>query len=187
MDQFDASAFFRDLLRSFSTYAARFLGQAEDAQDCIKSVVDSQINQDTLVTLDKHLQELRKAISSLYRISRFLERQKNRLENATVVDQCVTDFINIAFCSRCFRKTPPMCFRTCNALLRGCYSPYYTALNRQYQRLWIEAQRIVRIANTTVNNILTSETKLIDLQSVVRCLYDLFSFVRSPIAFIILY
>ena len=88
------------------------------------------------------------------------------LAGETVLQQCVTRFIDLAFCSRCVRATPPFCFNTCNALLRACYSPYYTALNRQYNQLWDVVQRTVQVANSTVQGRLTGESVILDIENI---------------------
>ena len=93
------------------------------------------------------------------------------LRGETILQECVTRFIDLAFCSRCVRATPPLCFNTCNALLRACYSPYYTVLNRQYNQLWNVVQRTVQVANSTVQGLLTGESVILNIDSIVSCNY----------------
>lgn len=131
-------------------------------------MVQSLVDRNIIGRLTSQLQQVRKAITALIRISRFLDRQKDRLKDVTIFKRCISRFIQIAYCDRCTRKTPPMCFRTCNALVRGCYSPYYTVLNAQYRRLWIQVQRIVQRLNATVNNFLLEEGALLDTTNAVR-------------------
>ena len=167
IDDFDVRNFTESLLDAVVYSTARNFGQTASNVQCITRVVRSLVNWNAVGALTLQLQQLRRAITALMEISRFLEQQRNRLQNAQLLEECVATFVNIAFCSRCTRKTPPMCFGTCNALLRGCYSPYYTALNRQYLPLWTEVRRIVELANDTVEDILSGEGALLDTSNVV--------------------
>ena len=168
-DDFDVQGFIVDLLGEVIANAEGNFGQAVSTLRCITNQIDKRIKESEIGVIVRHFREIRKSLTSLKLIDTFLNEQTQRLEgdSETIVEECVATFINIAFCSRCTRKTPPMCFHTCNALLRGCYSPYYTALNRQYQRLWMEVQRIVRLANSTVEALLTDELSLLDIDSLV--------------------
>ena len=166
-DDFDVQGFIVDLLGLVIANAEGNFGQTVSTLRCITNHVDERIRESEIGAIERHFKQIRRSIISLKQIDTFLNEQSDRLEGETILEECVSRFIDIAFCSRCTRKTPPMCFGTCNALLRGCYSPYYTALNRQYQQLWIEVQRIVRFANTTVQALLTDEMNLLDIESVV--------------------
>ena len=115
----------------------------------------------------RQLQEIRRSITTLQRIGTFLQRQLTTLQGQTILQECVTRFIDLAFCSRCIQATPPLCFNTCNNLLRACYSPYYTALNRQYDQLWRIVQMTVEVANSTVMSLVTRESVVLDIDSVV--------------------
>lgn len=163
-DDFDVGDFFRGLIRAIIRAIARALG--EDV-DCVVDVVESLLDEDVIGQLIRLLRRVRRAITALTRIGRFLERQKDRFEDAVILKRCVSRFIEIAYCKRCTEKTPPMCFRTCNALLRGCYSPYYTVLGAQYRRLWEEVQSIVELANRTVSEFFSRENALMDRSAVV--------------------
>lgn len=163
-DDFDVGDFLRGLIRAIIRAIARALGEGVE---CVVDVVESLLDEDAISQLIRLLRRVRRAITALTRIGRFLERQKDRFEDAVILKRCVSRFIEIAYCKRCTQKTPPMCFRTCNALLRGCYSPYYTVLNAQYRRLWEEVQSIVELANTTVSEFFSRENELMDRSAVV--------------------
>ena len=166
-DDFDVRNFIESLLDAVVDSTARNFGQTVSTVQCITRVIRSLVNRNAVGAITSQLQQIRRAITALMEISRFLEQQRDRLQSAQLLEECVSTFIEIAFCSRCTRKTPPMCFGTCNALLRGCYSPYYTALNRQYLPLWIEVRRIIQLANDTVEDILLGEVDLLDTSKVV--------------------
>ena len=166
-DDFDVRNFIESLLDAVVDSTARNFGQTVSTVQCITRVIRSLVNRNAVGAITSQLQQIRRAITALMEISRFLEQQRDRLQNAQLLEECVATLVNIAFCSRCTRKTPPMCFSTCNALLRGCYSPYYTALNGQYLPLWTEVRRIVELANDTVEDILSGEGALLDTSNVV--------------------
>ena len=166
-DDFDVRNFIESLLDAVVDSTARNFGQTVSTVQCITRVIRSLVNRNAVGAITSQLQQIRRAITALMEISRFLDQQRDRLQNAQLLEECVATLVNIAFCSRCTRKTPPMCFSTCNALLRGCYSPYYTALNGQYLPLWTEVRRIVELANDTVEDILSGEGALLDTSNVV--------------------
>ena len=162
-DQFNSRTFYEGLVKSVIDYAVRYSTQDGSVRECVKRVISAQIQQEVITTISKLLEQLRKVISALKRISAFLQTKtiRDRLANATVLEQCVTDFVSTAFCPQCTECTLPLCLRTCNALLRGCYSPYYTVLNRQFAPLWVQVQRIVRFANETVMKIIMGEKGIV--------------------------
>ena len=166
---FDTSGFLEELFNAVFEDFARDYGQNDDDMvDCILSVVQSRLDQGIVGRLGAQLQQVRRAITALLRIGRFLERENNGLRDVRILQECVEQFVNLSFCDRCVQKTPPLCFSTCNALVRGCYSPFYTALNAQYRQLWVEVQRIINILNDTVGGVLSDEIELLDSSAVVR-------------------
>ena len=166
-DNFNVRRFLNSLLDSLHEVLVRQFTSNSSGQQCVRRIINSRINQNTINDIADHLQEVRRAITTLIRIGSFLERERRRLQNVTPLQQCVNAFIDLAFCSRCIQKTPPLCLNTCNALVRGCYSPYYTALNRNYDRLWRVVRDILSVANSTVQDILTGEGAIVDIGSLV--------------------
>ena len=166
-DNFNVRRFLNSLLDSLHEVLVRQFASNSSGQQCVRRIINSRINQNTINDIADQLQEVRRAITTLIRIGSFLERERRRLQNVTPLQQCVNAFIDLAFCSRCIQKTPPLCLNTCNALVRGCYSPYYTALNRNYDRLWRVVRDILSVANSTVQDILTGEGAIVDIGSLV--------------------
>ena len=166
-DNFNVRRFLNSLLDTVHEVLVRQFASNSSGQQCVRRVINSGINQNTVNDIADQLQEVRRSITTLIRIGSFLERERRRLQNVTPLQQCVNAFIDLAFCSRCVQKTPPLCLNTCNALVRGCYSPYYTALNRNYDRLWRVVRDILSVANSTVQDILTGESGIIDIGSLV--------------------
>lgn len=165
---FNPSEYVNALVSSLGDGVVSSLGEGnEQTELCIRRVANSVINGQAVANMARNIQEVRRAVTSLIRIGNFLEAQRNRLSSATFLDECVMTFIDLAFCSRCTERTPPLCFNTCNGLVRACYSPYYTTLNAQYSRLWTIAQRVIEVANTTVQRILADEADIIDTDTFV--------------------
>ena len=166
-DDFDVGDFLEDLFDTVFRAIARLFGRNNDIVECIVDVVESLVDQDAVRRLNFRLQQVRRAITALMRIGRFLNREHSSLSDARILQECVELFVNLSFCDRCVQKTPPLCFSTCNALVRGCYSPFYTALNPQYSQLWVEVQRIINILNDTVGDVLSDEIELLDSSALV--------------------
>ena len=166
-DRFNLNGYIEELLDAVIKDTAGSFGQTASTAQCITELIKSKIDRKVVENIELTLQEIRRAVTTLKRIGTFLDGQRERLQDVTIPRKCVSRFIDIAFCSRCIRKTPPMCFRTCNALLRGCYSPYYTALNRQYLPLWIKVRRIVELTKTAMRVLFASENALLDIVAVV--------------------
>ncbi|CAI8026431.1 hypothetical protein GBAR_LOCUS15182 [Geodia barretti] len=120
-------------------FVERLIGNAAVAafnnsmEDCVRETALSLVNSNgnAISAVATRIQTIRQSLSTLNRIQAFLEVQRGAFVNNVDLKQCVSKFIDIAFCSRCTESTPPLCFNACNALLRACYSPYYTALNEQ--------------------------------------------------------
>lgn len=167
-DSFNPRRFAQSLGEILDKLIVRGLvAQYPEEEQCIQSNAPGSLNSEAVADLAKLVQELRRAVSTLRRIGAFLGTQKTRLSRATILQACVSRFIDLSFCSRCSKKTPPLCFNTCNALVRGCYSPYYTTLNRQYSRLWSVVRQVLRIANTTIKDVLETEKEIIDYETLV--------------------
>ena len=165
-DVFDTGVFYEDFLDSVVDFAVRQEG-LNHVQHCIKRAFQDLLNEDVVDSIAEQLKQLRRALSALKRVGIFLESQRNRLENVTISNVCVENYITTVFCRRCTEDTPPLCLDTCNALLRGCFSPYYTALKEQYAPLWTQVKRIAGIVRDTVRNITLTESKLLDIDALV--------------------
>ena len=162
-------------------FVERLIGNAAVAafnnsmEDCVRETALSLVNSNgnAISAVATRIQTIRQSLSTLNRIQAFLEVQRGAFVNNIDLKQCVSKFIDIAFCSRCTESTPPLCFNACNALLRACYSPYYTALNEQIAPLWVVANRIVDIAEEAVENLFDEEGSLFDFEELVSHLLSL--------------
>ena len=138
-------------------------------EDCVRETALSLVNSNgnAVSALATRIQTIRQSLSTLNRIQAFLEEQRGAFVNNVDLNECVSKFMDIAFCSRCTESTPPLCFNACNALLRACYSPYYTALNKQIAPLWVVANRIVDITEEAVESLFDEEGSLFDFEELV--------------------
>ena len=149
---------------------------SEENKVCIYNTTNSEIDKDSLEHMGSGLVELYLyTLRGLAKIQDFIESQVNRTEGASVSAVCVDGFIEAAFCRQCVERTPPLCLLTCNALVRGCYSPYYTVLNGQFEDLWTEVKRLTRSADSAVKNVLSNTLKLVQFPQLVS-LFTLLAF-----------
>ena len=164
---FDARDFVEDLLDAVMEGLANDIVPRGNAVRCIRRVLRELIDRNVVRRLSSQLQQIRRGITALMRISRFLRNQKSTLDDVNILKRCFTRLIELSYCQRCTDKTPPLCFRTCNAVARACYSPYFTALNGQYRELWERVQNIVRALNGTLSDLFDGERALLDKETVV--------------------
>ena len=167
-DGFNVGEFLEELLDNVIRIIARIFRRNGATERCIARVLRSELDESVVGRLTSDLQQVRRAITALIRIGRFLERQSDRFEAARFLEQCVSRFVELAFCGRCTGRLPPLCFSTCNALVRGCYAPYYTALNRQYGELWNQVQMIIDRLNATLGEVALGENALFNITNVVN-------------------
>ena len=164
--RFNVGDFVDDLVDAVFDGIANDLRPSGRGVRCIVRVLRELRDGNVVDRLSSLLQRIRRGVTALKRVSEFLEEQRDKLD-VNILDQCVRRFIELSYCPRCTGKTPPLCFSTCNALARACYSPYFTALNEQYRELWDEVQRIVEILNGTLSNLYDEEDDLLDIAAVV--------------------
>lgn len=141
---------------------------SEENKMCIYNTTYSEIDKDSLEHMGSGLVELyHYTLRALAKIQDFIKSQVNRTEGASVSAVCVDGFIEAAFCRQCVERTPPLCLPTCNALVRGCYSPYYTVLNGQFEDLWTEVKHLTKNADSVVKIVLSSTSKLVQFPQLV--------------------
>ena len=180
-NMFNPGQFLRMLLENTGEAVVAALGRNETQQLCIQRVIEENINASAAFQMATYIDEIRAAYTTLQRIGNFIEQQGNFFSRAPILNICVDTFVELSFCSRCTRRMPPLCFNTCNNLLRACYSPYYTAFNRAFSRLWFVTRQVVQSANTSVQNFIAAEENLIDVQTFVSLKlhsFQIYAFVR---------
>ena len=131
----------------------------------LRLILDN-VNQTDIAILVRGLTTVQRAVNSLNRIAAFLYRYRMNTKFMFPRD-CVRRFVELNFCARCTRRVPPLCSNTCGALFRGCLSPYYTVLSRQFDVLWNVSRQVLRITNNTLQTLFMNERNLIDVTQVV--------------------
>lgn len=165
---FDPSTFVRTIIEIHGeTFVNASTIKNMQAKVCIEEILKQAIKGDSISKIENESEKIHDAVSTLQRIDSFLQHQKEELSSVPILEVCIETFINLSFCSRCVRRTPPLCFNTCNNLLRACYSPYYNSYNEALSRLWFVAREVVKTADVLVQNTLSAVENLIDFKSFV--------------------
>ena len=164
IDEVSNQMIVESLIRAYSSALQNRFHNA--SSNCISKAVTDNINRDAIRTMAVQLQKIRGYVATLQRIGYFLRKQRESLRNVTILRACVTRYVQLAICSRCTKDTPPLCYNTCNALLRACYSPYYTALNRHYNRLWELSRKIITESSKIVEEFFKTEISVVDISAV---------------------
>ena len=144
-------------------------GGNQNVQMCVRQFIVNSVNQSDIAVLIRGLMTVQRALISLDRISDFLYRYRMNTVFRFPQD-CVRRFVELNFCARCTRRIPPLCSNTCGALFRGCLSPYYTVLSRQFDILFNVSRQVLRITNNTLQILFTNERNLINIVQVVSAL-----------------
>ena len=133
---------------------------------CVRQLITRNVNQSDIAIIARGLMTVQRALNSLDRIADFLYRYRMNTE-FRFPQGCVRRFVELNFCARCTRRIPPLCSNTCGALYRGCLSPYYTVLSRQFDILFNVSRQVLRITNNTLQDLFANERNLIDFIQVV--------------------
>ena len=136
-------------------------GGDQDVQMCVRRFITNNVNQSDIAIIVRGLMRVQRALNSLDRIADFLYRYRMNTE-FRFPQGCVRRFVELNFCARCTRRIPPLCSNTCGALYRGCLSPYYTVLSRQFDILFNVSRQVLRITNNTLQDLFANERNLIE-------------------------
>lgn len=169
----DVSQFITNVNNAIGNAAGTLLGGGnQDTQMCVRRFIASNINQTDIAVVIRGLMNVQRALNSLDRIADFLYRYRMNTE-FRFPQNCVRRFIELNFCARCTRRIPPLCSNTCGALYRGCLSPYYTVLSRQFDLLFNVSRQVLRITNNTLQDLFMNERRLIDITRAVGAVHVL--------------
>ena len=80
----------------------------------------------------------------------------------------MSKLVELSFCGRCMNRLPPLCIGTCGALVRGCYAPFVTGLERAFNNLWNVSEQIVRTINMNIAELFTNEDQLLNGQTLIQ-------------------
>lgn len=130
-------------------------------QACILNAIRNNLNQQDIQLVIRTIEDVRRAFTVLRRSANFFQEYIEGIQ-FRFPRNCVRRFVELNFCARCTRKTPPLCSNTCGALVRGCLSAYYSALSRQFDILWDVSRQVVMITNSTLQALFFEERQVID-------------------------
>lgn len=167
----NVSQFISNVNNAIAGAAGQLLsGGNQDIRMCVRQLIVNSVNQSDIAILIHGLMTVQRALNSLDRIADFLYRY--RMNTVFRFPQnCVQRFVELNFCARCTRRIPPLCSNTCGALFRGCLSPYYTVLSRQFDILFNVSRQVLRVTNNTLQTLFMNERNLINIVQVVSALY----------------
>lgn len=169
---FNTSTFVnQSIVNALANAAANLHYQGNDTiRICILQQLVSSVNATAYSVMARQLETIRRGLTSLRNIEHFL---RNYSQNTSLKfpSQCVNQFVNISFCGRCNEEmVPPLCSRTCGALIRGCYSPYYEALPDQFNILWDVSQQVLDVVNSSLRGLFAEGQRLFNEAMVVSIL-----------------
>ena len=151
--RFNVGNFLRRFVNRFEDTAPGLLVRTNMIRDCIQRVINSSINMTNMQDVSEDIEQLRRSLSSGLRLLNFLENFGEDLGGFRPLQQCVTTLVRLNYCSRCFRRTPPLCRNACGALTRGCYSPFVTGLREQFENLWNVTRQIVTLTRLALRRL----------------------------------
>ena len=160
--RFNVGNFLRRFVDRIEDTAPGLLVRTNTIRDCIRRVINSSINMTNMQDVSEDIEQLRRSLSSGLRLLNFMENFGENLGGFRPLRQCVTTLVRLNYCSRCVRRTPPLCRNVCGALTRGCYSPFVTGLRAQFENLWNVTRQIVALTRTTLQR-LGQRARILDL------------------------
>ena len=164
---FNLTQFATDVIDRLATAAGTALSLgSRNTFTCIQNAIKSNVNQTDVNLFIRTIEKIRRAFTVLDQVTKFLYSYTTTTL-FTFPQNCVRRFVELNFCSRCTRRTPPLCSNTCGALIRGCLSAHYTALSRQFDILWNVSRQVLQVANDTLRTLFTEERQLIDHNALV--------------------
>ena len=156
---------------------------------CIHQQASSLFNQNAVAAIAMDIASLRNATSSFYFIDQFVQNLTlNILSMSVPSDDCVKNLLKLT-CSKCQKAIPKLCTNVCAAVAKGCFSPYYAALNPQFNIMWNVTAQLVDFINMTLTDLFYQQTKVLNItQFVCALLFScvhlidmlLFHLYRSP-------
>ena len=151
--RFNVGNFLRRFVDRFEDTAPGLLVRTNTIRDCIRRVINSSINMTNMQDVSEDIEQLRRSLSSGLRLLNFLENFGEDLGGFRPLQQCITTLVRLNYCSRCVRRTPPLCRNVCGALTRGCYSPFVTGLRAQFENLWNVTRQIVALTRLALRRL----------------------------------
>lgn len=146
---FNVSTYIRNYFTEVQIAAWRIAASDQADWNCISQVLTPTINRTRLSLIIQQYSTIRLCVSTLDRVRQFLRNFAQH--NFKIPSKCAQSFIGL-YCVRCWESSvQPLCRNVCGALVKPCYSPFYTGLNEQFELLWNVSHRVLTITNSTVN------------------------------------
>ena len=159
---YNVSAFIQNITNRLVDLAAEtFAPGSMTQQMCITNFIWQRINQTALSLVGRHLEQIRRGVTTAVRILTFLHNYNLTLGNFQPLQHCQQRLVELSFCSRCTHRIPPLCSNTCGALIQACYSPFVDGLRGEFDNLWSITLNVVRATNNTLMQLFSEENPLI--------------------------
>ena len=148
------------------------LGLNDTIRNCVVQQLNSSVDNTAYSKMASRLETLREGMTSFINFEQF---HRNYVQNSdfNFPSNCIDRLVYISFCDQCKKEIPPLCSNTCGALIRGCYSPYYDALPKQFNILWDVSRQVLDIVNSTIYALFTESQRVFDESLVVSILFIL--------------
>ena len=148
---------------------------------CIRQQASSLINQDAVAAVATDLALLRNASSTFNFMVKFVQNlTSNILITSPPSDECVKNLLKLT-CSKCQKTIPKLCSNVCSAVAKGCFAPYYAALNPQFNIMWNVTAQLVDFINATLTDLFNQQTRVLNFPQFVRTAVSLRSFLNTAI------
>ena len=176
---FSTSEFVQSITNATTNLAVNLLSVRDmTIKNCIKDRL--VVNESASSNMAIHLDMLRSCITALVNSEQFLINYSQN-DSFKFPPKCANELISISFCGRCNSTFPPLCSKTCGALIRACYSPYYDALPKEFNLLWNVSIQVLHILNTTLQDLFTEGTRLFNDVSMVSTMQLRLSILHTTI------
>ena len=170
---FNASRLVQDIVETITQGAGNVIsgGRNETLKTCAVQHLNNSISITSYYSMARLLETTQRCMIFLRNVEQFL-KQYVRNKNFKFPSNCIERLLTINFCDRCKGNIPPLCSNTCGALIRGCFSPYYSALRNQFDNvLWNVSIQLLEVLNTSLNGLFTEGQRLFNETMVVSILF----------------
>ena len=131
--------------------------------NCIHQQVANYFNRTAIAAIAMDIASLRNVVSAFYFIDQFVQNlTSNILSTSPPSDECVKNLLKLT-CSKCQKAIPKLCSNVCSAVAKGCFAPYYAALNPQFNIMWNVTAQLVDFINATLADLFYQQTRVLNI------------------------
>lgn len=152
-DNFNASDFVMSLLNRGIDQSAGNVNSTISI--CIHQQAASLINQSALAAVGMGIASLRNAITTFYFMDQYVQ---NLTSNVLSVSTPSVRNLMMLTCSKSVQSIPKLCTNVCLAVAKGCFAPYYAALNPQFNIMWNVTAQLVDFINAALTDLFRQQT-----------------------------